>query len=128
VIVRAYPDGGQEFEGWSFDPPDTNAPSLLTNNPITVLIDTNRTLIAHFTKRPWIEVVRCQGELVAGLFRMKVHGKLLEVYSIEASPTLTFRSRSLGKKWPLDEHARPCSTKIRTCQCTATVLPARLLP
>jgi hypothetical protein len=85
VLVRAIPDSGQDFLGWVFHPPATNSPTRLTN---TVLMDTNRNLVAQFTDRPWIEIVRCRGELLQGIFRMKVHGRLGETYAIDSSPHL----------------------------------------
>jgi len=86
VFLRASPGFGQDFLGWSFDGPGANQVGLMTNNPISVLMDTNRNIIARFTERPQIEIVRCQGELVKGLFRFKVLGKVLETFIIEASP------------------------------------------
>ena len=84
----AAPDPGQALVGWTVGDVAGNPISFLTNNPITVAMVTNRTVIAQFTARPWIEIVRCQGELVKGLFQFKVHGRLLDTFVIETSPTL----------------------------------------
>ena len=86
VVLTAVPDPGQDFLGWTYSPPGTNTPTLSTNT--TVLMMTNRVVFANFSKRPVIEIVRCQDKLIAGLFRMKVKGSLQEKYEIQASPGL----------------------------------------
>lgn len=88
VVVRAVPDAGQDFLGWTFEAAGTNGSIQLPDNPVTVAMNTSRTLVARFTDRPRIEIVRCQGELIEGIFRFQVHGRVLQRYIIEASPTL----------------------------------------
>jgi hypothetical protein len=86
IVLRAIPDSGQSFVGWSLAAAGTNAPAFVTNNLLTLEMNTSRSLTAQFTPRPWIEIVRCQGELIKGLFRFKVHGQLLDTFVIEVSP------------------------------------------
>jgi hypothetical protein len=93
VVVRATPDSGQCFQGWAVDSADTNLSPLLTSNPLTVLMNSNQTVVAHFTERPWIELVRCQGELPKDIFRMKVHGTLGRTYVIEATTNIVVTVR-----------------------------------
>jgi hypothetical protein len=88
VDLRAVPDAGQAFAGWTIVVPGGEPGVVLTDNPTTVLMNSNVQVVASFTRRPVIEVVGCEGELTAGLFRMKVHGKPQEVYAIEAAPTV----------------------------------------
>lgn len=88
VFLRAIPDAGQDFLGWTMINDNPNSPTVIATNQITVSMSVSRQLVAKFTARPRIEIVGCQGELVKGLFRFKVHGKVLETLVIEASPTL----------------------------------------
>ncbi len=87
VVLRAIPDEGQQFTGWILD--GAGSPALVATNQITLSMEASRYVVAQFTGRPRIEIVRCQGELVQGLFRFKVHGRVLETIVIEMTPTLS---------------------------------------
>lgn len=88
VTLLAVPDFGQQFKGWSFDSALHPGASLLTNNPLKHLMDTNKYLVAHFTRTPSLEIVRCQGTLDKDLFQFKAHGRLLDTIVIETSTAL----------------------------------------
>jgi hypothetical protein len=88
VVLRAVPDAGQTFLGWSVLAGGMLSSGLGTNNPITVEMTTNHVITATFTSRPRIEIFRCEGRLLKDGFRFQVRGKLEDVYSIQATATL----------------------------------------
>jgi hypothetical protein len=78
------PEAGQAFLGWSGD---TNGATLVGSN-LVVRMDRNKTITAHFTKRPRLDIVRCEGHLSEEAFQLMVMGWLGERYEIHAASNL----------------------------------------
>ena len=81
VTLRAFPDAGQEFAGWSGD-----AAGL--QNPLTITMDQSRMITGHFTRRARLDVVRCLGQVRPGAFTLSIAGKLGERYEVQGSADL----------------------------------------
>jgi hypothetical protein len=88
VVLRATAEAGQDFLGWSIGSDTPDAAIFSLTNQISVSMTTNRHIVARFSARPRIEIVECQGELVKGLFRFQVHGKVMQRLIIEMTSSL----------------------------------------
>lgn len=80
LVLLAIPEPGQKFDGWIVGP----GPFTFTN-PLPISMTSSRWIEARFSRKPVLEVVRCQDEIIEGIFRLQVKGSLLERYIVEAS-------------------------------------------
>lgn len=81
VTVTAAPSPDQRFLAWSG--------SLTgTVNPATLIVDTNKTVTAHFTRKPRLNAVSCLGSLSNEGFQMNLTGNLGAGYLILATEQL----------------------------------------
>jgi hypothetical protein len=81
VTLRAVPESGQEFLGWSGD-------ASGTNNPLVVTMNQSRVITAHFTKRPRLAPLLCEGMSNGEEFHLLLTGEFGGRYSIEATTDL----------------------------------------
>lgn len=81
VTLRALADPGQDFLGWSGD---ANG----TNNPLVVAMNRSRVVTAHFTKRPRLAPLLCEGVPNAEAFQLLLTGEFGAPFSIEAAADL----------------------------------------
>jgi hypothetical protein len=79
--LKALPDAGQDFVGWS-------GAATGDQNPLTVTMDSNKVVNANFTKRPHLTLAGCPGALNEEGFRLVVDGEFGALYAIEASSNL----------------------------------------
>jgi Tol biopolymer transport system component len=85
VTNTATPEMGQLFLGWSGD-----TGSASTNTPVLVVtMNTNRVITAHFTKRPRVDIVKCQGQIATDGVLIQVMGEFGERYVIQGSEDLS---------------------------------------
>jgi uncharacterized repeat protein (TIGR02543 family) len=84
------PDEGQRFVGWSGD-------ASGTQNPLTVVVNSNRVITAQFTKRPKLVPVFCGGAANGEEIQLLLTGEFGGHYSIEA--TETFALLSAATAW-----------------------------
>lgn len=77
VSIIATPATGQTFLNWSGD---ANG----TQNPLSVAMDQNKLIYAHFTAKPQLS-----GEAVAEGFRVTLTGDYVSIYQLESSTNLT---------------------------------------
>jgi hypothetical protein len=81
VTLRALAEPGQDFLGWSGD-------ANSTNNPLVMAMNRSRVVTAHFTKRPRLESLLCEGVPNAEVFQFLLTGEFGASYSIEAATDL----------------------------------------
>ena len=81
VTLRATPDSGQDFIGWSGDASGTNNPLLVTMNRSLVIT-------ANFTKRPRLTPLLCEGLPNGEEFQLLLSGEFGVRYSIETTTNL----------------------------------------
>ncbi len=82
VTLKAAPDVGQDFLGWSGDGTGT-----LTN--LFVVMDQSRVVTANFTRRPRLSLGPCLGGLSEDGFQLTLNGEYGARYEIDGSTTLT---------------------------------------
>jgi hypothetical protein len=87
ITNTAIADPDQIFLAWSGD---TNAASFPVPTQFVVTMDTNRSVTAHFTSRPRLNVVRCLGGLTGEGFKLSVSGELNAVYAVQATDALQY--------------------------------------
>ncbi len=81
VTIRAIPDAGQSFTGWSGD-----AGGALS--PLTLTMDQSRVITATFSRRPRVDAVNCLGEIRTTPFVLSIAGELGERYEVQCSTDL----------------------------------------
>ena len=81
VSLTALPDAGQDFIAWSGD-------ASGTQNPLLVMVSSNKVIIAKFTKRPTLRVGTPLEGLVEDGFRLTILGDFGVPYSILGSTNL----------------------------------------
>jgi Divergent InlB B-repeat domain len=82
VVLKATPDSGQEFLGW------TGAASG-SENPLVVTMNSNKVITASFTKRPSLHFATPLESLVEEGFRLTFLGEFGAHYQILASTNLS---------------------------------------
>lgn len=81
VTITATPEPGQTFLGWSGD-----AGGMV--NPLPTTVDSNRTIYASFTHRPYLSAFAPAGLQYHEGVRLTVMGKPNDLYQLESSPNL----------------------------------------
>jgi alpha-tubulin suppressor-like RCC1 family protein len=81
VTLRALPEPGQEFLGWSGD-------ASGTSNPLVVTMTQSRVITANFTKRPRFAPILCDGVPNGEELQLLLTGEFGGRYSIEATTNL----------------------------------------
>jgi uncharacterized repeat protein (TIGR02543 family) len=81
VTLRALPEPGQDFLGWTGD-------ASGTNNPLVVTMTRSKVITANFTKRPRLTPVLCEGVPNREEFQLLLTGEFAGRYSIEATTDL----------------------------------------
>jgi hypothetical protein len=81
VSLNAIPDPGQQFLTWSGD-------ATGTQNPLTVSMNTGKTITATFSRKPSLAVAPPLGGLFQDGFRLTIEGEFGQAYRIDASTNL----------------------------------------
>lgn len=81
VTLRANPNMGQEFLGWSGDAGGSQ-------NPLVIPMNTHKNITAHFTHRPWLRGEGTSESLREEGFRLVLTGKFGARYRIDGSRDL----------------------------------------
>jgi hypothetical protein len=83
VLITNTPlaEAGQQFLYWSGD---TNG-STITSSNLVVRIERNRTIYAHFTPRPRLDVITCGQRSLSQGFRIRITGEFGAGYLLEHS-------------------------------------------
>ncbi len=81
VTLTAMPDAGQTFSGWTGD-------ASGTQNPLVITMSQSKVITANFTKRPYLNVLNCFGQLNGDTLHLTLTGILGEPYAIEGSSNL----------------------------------------
>jgi formylglycine-generating enzyme required for sulfatase activity len=81
VTLTATPDAAQQFTGWSGD-------ASGAQNPLSVSMTKSRIITANFTRKPYLSVVRCQGQLNDQTFEVSLKGGFGVQYEIESTVDL----------------------------------------
>jgi hypothetical protein len=81
VTLRALPEPGQDFLGWTGD-------ASGTNNPLVVIMTRSKIITANFTKRPRLAPILCDGVPNNEAFQSLLTGEFGGRYSIEATTDL----------------------------------------
>ena len=81
VTLTALPDAGQSFHGWSGDAGGSQ-------NPLTVMVSSNKVITAQFTKRPALAPMLCRHTANGEEIQLLLTGEFGERYSIEATASL----------------------------------------
>jgi hypothetical protein len=82
VVLQATPDSGQEFLGWA-------GAASGSENPLTVLINSNKVITASFTKRPWLQGEGNPEMLGQDGFRLTLTGEFGAAYELFGSTDLS---------------------------------------
>jgi hypothetical protein len=81
VVLTALPDAGQSFLGWSGDAGGSQ-------NPLTVMVSSNKVITAQFTKRPALAPMLCGHTANGEEIQLLLTGEFGERYSIDATASL----------------------------------------
>ena len=105
VVLQAIAEAGQEFLGWS-------GAASGNENPLTVLINSNKVNTASFTKRPWLQGEGNPDLLSQEGFRLTLTGEFGAVYQLFGSLDLS-RWTALGtvsNAWGTVQFTDPAGT------------------
>jgi len=118
VTLTAVPEVGQVFLGWSGD-------AAGTANPLTLTMDSNKTITAQYSKSPQLTIPDCFGYLGDAGFRLLLDGEIGSRYSIVKSSDLQQWSSvaSVTNVLGLIQFDVPASTNANQEFYRALVLP-----